>query len=281
MADFGSELIDYGREPQLRQTYAYQMRAYRALSNAYVFWESLYWPDFTGTKSGYNPVELSDISYRGKYAIEAFQPFLMASNSSVDGVTQVLSLGGIAFYPPPGVTINFRTVLSVSDAALTGTVKLYNATDNEFVSSAQSQTQSTIPVALETTLSVGDNYGELKNTQKVYEVWIETNGTLVSETTTLGSCYFVSDDRIPGYSPIVTGCGVYQTMERGPVPWTDGDGLWTDREFDSAFNPVDFHDTNSTLGIDTGVGYTTTDRDAAPSGAEEEFDHTPPTVATP
>jgi hypothetical protein len=199
----------------------------------------------------------------------------------VDGVTQVLSLGGVSFYPPPGITINFRVVLSVSDSSLTGTVKLYNATDNEFVISAEMETQSTTPITLETTLSVGDSYGQMKEAQRVYEVWIETNGTLVTEKTTLGTSYLVSDDRIPGFSPIVTGCDVYQVMARGEVPWINGDGPWTDREFNSTFNPVDFHDTNSTIGIDPAGGYTNQTRDAPSSGAEEEFDHTAPTVATP
>lgn len=281
MADYGSELIDYGREPQLRQTFAYRMRAYRALSNGYVFWESTNWPDFGGTKSGYNPVELSDISYRGKYPVSSFEPYLMASGATVDGVTQVFALPGVPFFPPPGVTVNFRAVLSVNDPTLTGTVKLYNASDNEFVSSILMETQSTIPVTLEATLSVGDAYGQVKEAQRVYEVWIETNGTLVGETTVLGTAYLCSDERIPGFNPVVTGCSIYRTMQRGAVPWTDGVGAWADRGPFGGFNPADYHNVDNTIGIDPGGGYTKQDRDSVSSGAEEEFDHTAPTVSTP
>ena len=116
-----------------------------------------------------------------------------ALNETVDGLTLVKGLGGVPFTPASGATHTFLAVLSVSNALLTGTVKLYNVTDAEFVAAVNLTTSSTTSVKVSAALTVGAAAGLLKPTEKVYQVWIENDGVGPVDVTYLGSAYILTE----------------------------------------------------------------------------------------
>jgi len=105
----------------------------------------------------------------------------------------VKGLGGVPFTPASGATHTFLAVLSVSNALLTGTVKLYNVTDAEFVAAVNLTTSSTTSVKVSAALTVGAAAGLLKPTEKVYQVWIENDGVGPVDVTYLGSAYILTE----------------------------------------------------------------------------------------
>jgi hypothetical protein len=179
----------------------YHMRAYRALTPGFVYWDVLDEPDLTGSESGYDPSELTDIIVNAKITAPDYAPILMGENSSVSGITTPKGLGGHVYYPPLGTILKLQVVLSVSVGGLVGTVKLYNQTDNEFVTSGTLTTTNTSPTTLEATLIVGTDPGEFKPTTRTYEIWIENSGSGAGDITYLGSANLLTE----------TGIGVIQS----------------------------------------------------------------------
>lgn len=133
----------------------------------------------------------NNTSFRDQIFVESVQ--------EVTGVEATKFLASFPFNPgdwEPGTSKEFRfgAVLSVSDGALTGEVELYNLTDAELVTltGGTLTTSSTGAVKLESgALTVGAAAGNLKNTEKIYEVRIKNDGTLASEKTFLGSAWIL------------------------------------------------------------------------------------------
>jgi len=117
-------------------------------------------------------------------------PLVVANNESVDGVVSTLALGAFAFNPAEyggSSTFEFEVVLSASTGTLTATALLYNLTDAEDVTGATLTTSSTTPVKQNSgSLTVGTAAGNLKSTEKIYEVQIMNSGTLNTDQTYLG-----------------------------------------------------------------------------------------------
>jgi len=211
MADFPSSQIDepspesgtrllWDRKGQLTElpatdpgldpnTYRYFMRAYRALTPGFVQWDNLGWADFTGEKSGYTPTELSDIILLGSSLEITFEPVLLALNGEVTAIDSPKTILGDEFIPPWSTVIKFRVTFYVSNGATVGTVKLYNSTNSEFVTSAELSTSSTTPVTLSATVTVGYGANEMPPSQKTYDLRLENDGSLISDITYLGSVY--------------------------------------------------------------------------------------------
>ena len=120
------------------------------------------------------------------------QAIPVAVSGVVDGATSITRVGGVPCDPTKffqfGGSFYFSVVLSVSNGALTGRARLYNATDNEFVTGADLSTSNTTPTKFTSgALTVGSAAGNLKNSEKVYEIRLENDGTLDSEQTFLGT----------------------------------------------------------------------------------------------
>jgi hypothetical protein len=115
----------------------------------------------------------------------------LATDEVVDGLTSSTTLGSFAFDPTAyGASLDyqFEVVLSVNNALRTATAELYNLTDAELVTGTTLNTSSTTPVKLNSgNLTVGAAAGNLKNSEKVYEVRLQNDGTLVTELSLLGS----------------------------------------------------------------------------------------------
>jgi hypothetical protein len=111
--------------------------------------------------------------------------------SLVTGAYQVLgtegtrAIGQFQFNPswiPSGKSVKFCCVGSVSDVLNTGTARLYNVTDGEFVTDATLNFTSTSSAYLESAaLTVGAVSGNLKNTTKIYEIQYSTTGGEASD----------------------------------------------------------------------------------------------------
>lgn len=109
---------------------------------------------------------------------------LLAPKSEVDGNTATLIVGGPFPFDASEYaafsTFLFQAVLSTNDTARTGTVQLYNLTDGEAVTNATltvTGAGSTTPAKVTGTLTVGAAAGNLKNTEKIYEVRLSNDGT--------------------------------------------------------------------------------------------------------
>jgi len=118
---------------------------------------------------------------------------LFALNESVDGVTSTKALGGVPFDATglSGSTVKFRAVLNCTVGTITGRARLYNVTDSEFVTTADVNTTNTTPTIREATVTVGSGAGELKESEKVYQVRITNTGTLTGEVVYLGSAFLI------------------------------------------------------------------------------------------
>lgn len=112
----------------------------------------------------------------------------LALDSVTDGETKIRGLGRVPFNPSEYIAIAFRfiVVLSVNKSPRTGTVKLYNSTDRQFVTGTTLSTSSEGATKLVSPiLTVGIAPGDLQPGEKFYQVWLENDGTLVSEKTFL------------------------------------------------------------------------------------------------
>jgi hypothetical protein len=119
----------------------------------------------------------------------------ITEGQSVDATSGVLAIGQFGFNAanyPFGTEFRFRSTLSVSGGALTGTVLLYNLTDGEVVSATTLSTSSTTPdsqVGLD--IPVGVIAGNLKPSAKTYEVRLSVTGALPTDIVNLGSAALV------------------------------------------------------------------------------------------
>lgn len=121
--------------------------------------------------------------------------FPVANHEEVDGTASTAFLGAFPFNPlewGPERTFTLVVTLSVSDVALTGTVILRNLTDIEDVTIGAISTSSTSPVKLTSgALTVGSAAGNLKDSEKLYEVRITNDGVNLSDKTFLGVAYML------------------------------------------------------------------------------------------
>jgi len=84
-------------------------------------------------------------------------------------------------------TVEFQAVAYVS-AGETGTITLYNLTDAEAVTVTGFTTvTATSPTKVEGTMTIGAAAGNLKDTEKVYEIRVSVTGTTAADTVTVGS----------------------------------------------------------------------------------------------
>lgn len=124
-------------------------------------------------------------------SLQGPQNIPLAINEVCDGVTSLIQVGQFMFDPTnysTNCTYQFEVILSVSNGILTGTASLYNLTDLEAVTGTSLATSNTTPTNLNSgNLTVGAAAGNLKNSQKMYEVRLQNNGAALTDLTFLGS----------------------------------------------------------------------------------------------
>jgi len=131
-----------------------------------------------------------DAAIVGNYRNQLFP----TSDQSQDAVSGTLAVGRFAFNPTDwaATTFYFGAVFSVTNALQTGTVLLYNVTDGEVVTGATLTTSSLPPVKQESAaLTVGVAAGNLKNTEKIYEIRLSITGALPTDVINLGTAYML------------------------------------------------------------------------------------------
>lgn len=118
----------------------------------------------------------------------------IASNEVVENPSGTVSIGQFAFdaslYSKGDSrysTFRLRVVASVS-AAVTGTVTLYNLTDGETVATISTIT-NTAPTKYDAALTVGVAAGNLKTSEKIYEVRASVTGTTSADIITVGGAF--------------------------------------------------------------------------------------------
>ena len=79
--------VDGGSVTTIIDSLRYHMRAYRALTPGFVYWDVLDEPDLTGSASGYDPSELTDIIVNGRTTEPSYGPLLMGEDQIVSGTT--------------------------------------------------------------------------------------------------------------------------------------------------------------------------------------------------
>lgn len=121
-----------------------------------------------------------------------FSTHLVASDEFIDGVSLMKPLGQFAFDPTQygtGRGFQFEVVMKVNNVAKTATALLYNLTDLETV------TGTTVTViglldftkATSALIMAGAGAGDLKNSEKIYEVRLSIDGTVAGDLAYLGS----------------------------------------------------------------------------------------------
>jgi len=99
--------------------------------------------------------------------------FLVSSNDSIIVATQFAF--NAADYPS-GLTWTFSMVAAIVDGSATAQARLYNLSDNEYVTGADITTTNGAPTPVASAaLTIGSAAGNLKNTEKIYEVRLQTN----------------------------------------------------------------------------------------------------------
>ncbi|MBD3261341.1 MAG: hypothetical protein GF334_06585 [Candidatus Altiarchaeales archaeon] len=118
----------------------------------------------------------------------------LSNASNVDGNTTEISLGAVPFSPSVYASltsIEFIVILSASDTTFTATVKLYNVTDREFVTGTTLNTTNTDPTKLTSgPLTVGTASGNVKTSERLYQVWVSISGASINDQAFLDSAYF-------------------------------------------------------------------------------------------
>ena len=120
--------------------------------------------------------------------------YTVATFVQVDGVSLQVSGGQFSFYPTEWgeeSSFYFEVILSVTDVLRTAQVWLYNLTDMGIVTSSVQSTSNLDPTKLRAALSVGGAAGDFQSTEKVYEVRLSIDGTLVTEQATLGTATLI------------------------------------------------------------------------------------------
>lgn len=119
------------------------------------------------------------------------QQELVAGKEIVDNPSGTVVLGQFVYdaslYTAKYSTFKFRVVASVT-ATRTGTVTLYNLTDGETVATLNSIT-ATSPTKYESTLTVGTGAGNLKTSEKIYEVRASVTGADVADVIDVGGAF--------------------------------------------------------------------------------------------
>jgi len=111
----------------------------------------------------------------------SFPPeYVLVMGGSVNGSTSSVSFGAIPFDPSnyaSMTSLEFVVVMSTTDTSFSGTVNLYNLTDREFITGTTINTSSTDPVKISSgALTIGSGVGEIKTSERFYQVWLSTNG---------------------------------------------------------------------------------------------------------
>ena len=119
------------------------------------------------------------------------QQEMVASKEIVGNHQGTVVIGQFAYdaslYTGRYSTFKFRVVASVV-ATLTGTVTLYNLTDGETVATLNTIT-ATSPTKYEATLTVGAAAGNLKTSEKIYEVRASVTGASSNDIIDVGGCF--------------------------------------------------------------------------------------------
>lgn len=109
----------------------------------------------------------------------------VATYNQVDGVSGSLVVTQLRFNPSnygSNFYFYFEVGISASVGTLTTTARLYNLTDAEYVTGTTLTTSATTPTkSRSAALTVGAVAGNLKNSEKIYEVRLSTNGTAETE----------------------------------------------------------------------------------------------------
>lgn len=127
----------------------------------------------------------------------ALQQQFVAANEEVDGLAGVKGCGGFQLYIKDwGLRfprrVIFGGVIAASDGGLTTTLRLFNIDQNEVITASALNTSNTTPTLVETSpMTLADIPGLIRPQKGIYEVRIETDGTLVSDLGILGSAYLI------------------------------------------------------------------------------------------
>ena len=101
--------------------------------------------------------------------------FLVSSNDSIVVAAQ-FNFNASDF--PSGLTWKFSMVAAIVDQTGTARARLYNLTDNEYVTNGDINTTNTGPTSIQgANLIVGSAAGNLKTADKIYEVRLQTDIT--------------------------------------------------------------------------------------------------------
>jgi hypothetical protein len=115
--------------------------------------------------------------------------YSLTGKENVTNVDGTVVAGQIAFdgsRVPTGTTVQYVVIAAVT-AAVTGTVQLYNVTDSEVVSSAT--VVATSPTKYQNTLTVGAAAGNIKLSDKIYEVRVSVTGSSSADIVYVGQTY--------------------------------------------------------------------------------------------
>jgi len=118
--------------------------------------------------------------------------FGITDTESVDGPTALKAVGQFSMNAGnfgSSTTFRFSSTFQVSDAALTGTVTLYNLTDAEVVASFT--TSATSPQNQVALLTLGAAAGNLKISPKIYEIRMSVTGGGPTDLLNVGSAMLV------------------------------------------------------------------------------------------
>lgn len=177
----------------------FTMRAFESNAvNDYVTWQSENTPDFVGTDSPFNPIDLADI-----IVVTALRPVdvgqavqTVAFNEAATGTDGTRSLGAFPFGTVewrPGARFRFGGVLSTSNASFAAQLQLYNITDAELVSLGGPTVLTTTnlgPTIVESPdLVIGAVAGRLRTAKTVYEVRLSSASASGFDIATLDSAW--------------------------------------------------------------------------------------------
>ena len=106
-------------------------------------------------------------------------PYVLASDFLVSSSDSIIVATQFAFNAsdyPSGLAWKFTMVAAIVDGSGTAQARLYNLSDNEYVTGADIITTNGGPTPVTgATLTIGSAAGNLKDTEKIYEVRLQTN----------------------------------------------------------------------------------------------------------
>ena len=105
-------------------------------------------------------------------------PFVLASDFLVSSNDSIIVASQFTFNAADysaGLTWKFNMVAAIVDQTGTARASLYNLSDNEYVTGSTITTTNGAPTSVTSAaLTVGSASGNLKNTEKIYEVRLQT-----------------------------------------------------------------------------------------------------------